>query len=60
MQVIGRLEAILAQGGEIDQQVDGVGEPSRQWSLRRIEHRFDSRGVCGWKPAIAGLLAIRA
>jgi hypothetical protein len=58
--LVAGLEAVLAQGCEIDQEVDGVGQPSRQWSFRRIEHRFDSRGVSGWKPEAAALLAIRA
>jgi hypothetical protein len=30
VQSIRRLKAVLAQGREIDQKVDGVGQPSRQ------------------------------
>lgn len=34
-----RLQAVLAEGGKVDQQVDGVGQPSCE-CLLRIEHEF--------------------
>jgi hypothetical protein len=34
-----RLQPVLAEGGEVDQQVNGVCEPVCEWLLR-IEHGF--------------------
>ncbi len=57
---VGRLEAVLAECGEIDQEVDGIGQPSGQWGLLRVEHKFESTAASGWNAEIAGVLAMRA
>jgi hypothetical protein len=57
---VGRLEAVLAKRGKIHQEVDGIGEPSGQRGLLRLEHRFEGTDPPGWNPKIAGALAFCA
>jgi hypothetical protein len=53
------LEAVLAESGEVDQKVGGVGEPRGEGSASSV-HGFQAKRRPGQKASFAGVLACQA
>ncbi len=53
------LEPVLAEGGEVDQKIGGVGEPRGELSASSI-HGWEGSAECGQNGSFAGVLASQA